>query len=369
MKLSIVIPVFNENQTILELLSSVNNVNLPAAISEKEILIVDDYSTDGTREILEKECQEKGYKLFFHDKNQGKGAGLATGFKNATGDIILIQDADLEYDPQEYTKLLTPILEDKADVVYGSRFLGGQAHRVLYFWHRVANGVLTLLSNIFSDLNLTDMETCYKVFRKEVLEGMEIEEKRFGFEPEITAKIAALSRERNIRIYEIGISYYGRTYDDGKKIGLKDAFRAFWCIFIYNTSTIAKLSKYAVSGAISATVQIVSLTYLVEELALNSGIMKSTSNFISIFLSLLTAFILHSKFTWRYRFTSLVDVGKKLFVFLGISSLTVIIRLFLFEIGDSAEMQYQLNALLGIMVIVVLNFLGYDKLVFRNSRK
>ena len=209
-KVSIVIPVYNEKRTILEIVKIVKSVPLPAEISEREIILVDDCSKDGTREIL-KNIHDPGIRIFYHKKNLGKGRALNTGFKQTTGDVVIIQDADLEYDPNEYAKLLKPILADKADVVFGSRFIGGQSHRILYFWHTAMNKFLTLLSNVFSDLNLTDMETCYKVFRKSVLDQISIEENRFGFEPEITAKVGELSRTKNTRVYEVGISYYGRT--------------------------------------------------------------------------------------------------------------------------------------------------------------
>ena len=226
MKLSVVIPCYNEAQTIADIVQAVRN----SPYENKEIIIVDDCSTDGTRDILNTELRERVDQILFHDVNQGKGAALRTGIQAATGDVVIIQDADLEYDPQEYPILVEPILRDKADVVFGSRFMGGRPHRVLYFWHRVGNDVLTLLSNMCSNLNLTDMETCYKVFRREIIKGIVIEENRFGFEPEITAKIA----KTGCRVYEVGISYYGRTYSEGKKIGWKDGFRAIWCILKYN---------------------------------------------------------------------------------------------------------------------------------------
>jgi glycosyltransferase involved in cell wall biosynthesis len=228
MKLSIVIPVYNEANTIRTLISTVDAAQLPTEIAEKEIILVDDYSTDGTRDVLRE--LEGNYKVVYHEKNMGKGGALRTGFAQCTGDIVLIQDADLEYDPSEYSRLLKPIIKGRADVVYGSRFVSGQPHRVVYYWHRVGNGFLTLLSNMLSNLNLTDMETCYKVFRSEILKQITIKENRFGFEPEITAKIAKL----NCRIYEVGISYYGRTYEEGKKINWKDGVRAIWCILKYN---------------------------------------------------------------------------------------------------------------------------------------
>lgn len=226
MKLSIIIPCYNEKSTIREVIDAV----LAAPYDDKEIIIVDDCSKDGTKEVLLEEIDPLVHQILFHKVNQGKGAALRTGIQAATGDIVLIQDADLEYDPQEYPNLVEPILRNKADVVYGSRFMGSQPHRVLYFWHSVGNMVLTILSNMFTNLNLTDMETCYKVFRREIIQGISIKENRFGFEPEITAKIAKLE----CRIFEVGISYYGRTYKEGKKIGWKDGFRAIYCIVKYN---------------------------------------------------------------------------------------------------------------------------------------
>ena len=225
MKLSIVIPCYNEEATIADLVAAVKAAPYP----DKEIIIVDDCSRDGTHGVLEKLKPEVS-QIIFHAVNQGKGAALRTGIQHATGDVVIIQDADLEYDPNEYESLVEPIKQGKADVVYGSRFLSGHPHRVLYFWHRVGNGVLTLMSNMFTNLNLTDMETCYKVFRREIIQSIPIEENRFGFEPEITAKLA----KRNLRIFEVGISYYGRTYDEGKKIGWKDGVRAIYCIIKYN---------------------------------------------------------------------------------------------------------------------------------------
>lgn len=226
MKLSIVIPCYNEAKTIRTIVDRVRS----APVKDKEIIVVDDCSRDGTRDLLRAEIAPLVDRIIYHEVNQGKGAALRTGFAAATGDIVLVQDADLEYDPQEYPKLIQPIVDGQADVVFGSRFMGGGPHRVVYFWHMVGNKFLTLLSNMFTNLNLTDMETCYKAFRREVLQKIVIEENRFGFEPEITAKVAKL----DVVIYEVGISYYGRTYKEGKKIGWRDGFRALYAIFKYN---------------------------------------------------------------------------------------------------------------------------------------
>ena len=226
-QLSVIVPCYNERTTILQLIEKVRL----SPVDSKEIIVVDDGSVDGTRELLQS-LEETPFdlKILFHRKNMGKGAALRTGFAAATGEICIVQDADLEYDPQEFPLVIQPIIDGKADVVFGSRFQSGRPHRVVYFWHRLGNGFLTLLSNIFTDLNLTDMETFYKAFKRDVIQSVRICENRFGFEPEITAKIS----RRNLKIYEVGISYYGRTYSEGKKIGWKDGVRAIYCILKYN---------------------------------------------------------------------------------------------------------------------------------------
>ncbi len=231
--LSIVIPAYNEGPTIHHILNRIKEVRLDKGI-QKEIIIVNDCSRDNTEESIlryQSENPELNIQYYKHEINRGKGAALHTGIAKASGEFLIIQDADLEYDPEEYNLLLAPVIRGAADVVYGSRFMGGNPHRMLFFWHTIGNNFLTFLSNMFANLNMTDMETCYKLFRTSIIQGIELKEKRFGFEPEVTAKIA---RVKGIRIYEVGISYYGRTYEEGKKIGMKDGFRAIYCILKYN---------------------------------------------------------------------------------------------------------------------------------------
>jgi len=245
MKVSVIVACYNERATILQILRAVRASPVP----DLEIVVVDDGSTDGTRELIENEARGIADVVLYHETNQGKGATLRSGFGAASGGIVLVQDADLEYDPQEYPLLLEPILAGKADVVYGSRFVGGRAHRVVYFWHMVGNRFLTLLSNMLTNLNLTDMETCYKAFRREVLANIVIEEERFGFEPEITAKVA----KSGCRIFEVGISYNGRTYEEGKKIGWRDGLRAIYAIIKYNLFSSRKAAWKANTPAATSS--------------------------------------------------------------------------------------------------------------------
>lgn len=303
-----------------------------------------------------------------HDKNTGKGGALKTGFTHASGDVLIVQDADLEYDPNEYPRLLQPIIDNKADVVYGSRFVGGDSHRILYFWHSLGNKMLTLLSNMLSDLNLTDMETCYKVFRKEVIDQMEVEERRFGFEPEFTAKAAHLARTEGIRIYEVGISYYGRTYEEGKKIGIRDAFEAFWCILKYNTTALAHFLRYGLMGAFVALSQLASIILLVDGFGMSTILLQNLANVLSIEVSILVGFWLHSRISWRHRFASARDLIRGFFVFHLVTGVSVLTRVGVFYALSLTGMDYRLNALIGVAIAVVLNFFGYNRFVFRTPQ-
>ncbi len=366
--LSIVIPVYNEKATIKEVLDAVQQVQLPAPLQKKEIIIVDDYSTDGTRDILQSLVQKKENRnvvLAFHEINLGKGAALRTGFQKVTGDITLIQDADLEYDPQEYGKLLQPILDNKADVVYGSRFKGGDSHRILYFFHTMGNKFLTLLSNLFSDLNLTDVETCYKVFRSEIIKKISIDENRFGFEPEVTAKLAVLARANQIRIFEVGISYNGRTYEEGKKIGIKDALRAFWVIWKYNSSKAAVVIKYIAHGVVEAMAQFALLALLVELFYFRGPVMENIAFALSTEFALLIGFLLHSQLTWRFPFRDKSHFWLKMGQFHLVTLVSLAVRQVAFYYLSIGGMHYLLNTLITIAIAVVINFFGYSRWVYR----
>lgn len=364
-KLSVIIPIYNEEKTLSKVVNAVQRVELPLA---KEIVIVDDASTDSTRQVIE-QFPDKNFVKIFHDKNQGKGAALRSGFARATGDVILIQDADLEYNPAEYPKLLKPILDGKADVVYGSRFIGSDAHRVLYFWHMVGNRLLTLFSNTCSNLNLTDMETCYKVFKKDVIGRIELEENRFGIEPEMTAKIARLAQDQEIAIYEVGISYFGRTYSEGKKIGIKDAFRAAWCIWKYNTTTTAKIIKYVTHGGIVALSQFLLMVLLVQGASLTTAYELNVANILSIEGALLIAFLLHSTLTWHVRFISIQKVIKSLLEFHLVTSISILTRIGSFYFLNFLGLNYILNLTIGIIAAVLINYFGYEKIVFNGERE
>ncbi len=363
-KVSIVIPVYNEELFLMDILLKVQEAPLFPGL-EKEIIIVNDCSTDGTRAILDS-LEMGNVRIFHHNKNRGKGAALRTAYEQCTGDIIIVQDADLEYSPTEYPKLLKPIIDGHADVVYGSRFLGGGAHRVVYFWHSVGNRLLTLFSNMFSDLNLTDMETCYKVFRRSVIQKIVLEEDRFGIEPEVTAKIAALVAEEGLAVYEVGIAYYGRTYEEGKKIGMRDAFRAAWCIWKYNTAVSAKVIKYAVHGGLVALSQLL-IMWLLVEWGEGSVVADNIANFISIELALLLTFFLHSFLTWHVVFQSLGQLLQQLLRFHIVTGGSIILRLLLFALLSSVGVHYMLNSLAGIGVAVIFNYYFYDTFVFSDE--
>lgn len=362
MKISIVIPVYNEEKTIMAIIDRVKKAPLHAPGATREIVVVDDCSTDGTRAVL-KSAEGPEVKVVGHEVNKGKGAALRTGFSRCTGDIIIVQDADLEYNPEEYPVLLAPIIEGDADVVYGSRFAGAQRHRVLYFWHSLGNIGLTMLSNMFTDLTLTDMETCYKVMKREIAQRITLQENRFGFEPEITARLAELARRENIRIYEVGISYRGRTYTEGKKIGMKDAFRALYCIVKYNTSPLANFVKYALDGVLVAILQFITLVGLVEVCGLSSLAGLNIAHAVSIEVCIIAGFIVHSIMTWRLHLKSTGAVVKKFLLFHLFNCVPFAVRVMVFFILIQ-QAHYLVCALVSFAVALVFNFWGYNYLIF-----
>jgi glycosyltransferase involved in cell wall biosynthesis len=362
MKISIVIPVFNEGRTIAALIEKVKKAPLYAAGAGREIVVVDDCSNDSTEAVL-KGVAGPEVKVIRHEVNRGKGAALRTGFAQCTGDIIIVQDADLEYNPDEYPALLAPIIDGDADAVYGSRFVGAARHRVLYFWHSMGNLLLTGLSNAFTDLTLTDMETCYKVMKREIAQRIVLQEDRFGFEPEITAKLAELARNENIRIYEVGISYRGRTYTEGKKIGMKDAVRALYCIVKYNTSPLANFVKYALDGVLVALLQFLTLVGLVEACGLASPAGINVAHALSIEVSIVAGFIIHSIMTWRLHLSSSGAVLKKFLLFHLFNCIPFAVRVLVFFVLVQ-QTHYLVCALVSFAIALAFNFWGYNYLIF-----
>jgi glycosyltransferase involved in cell wall biosynthesis len=362
MKISIVIPVFNEETTIRAIIEKVKSAPLYKTGNTREIIIVDDCSSDATRAIL-KTIDDPQIRVVFHEVNSGKGAALRTGFSHCTGDIIIIQDADLEYNPEEYPVLLAPIIDGDADVVYGSRFSGAERHRVLYFWHSMGNILLTTLSNVFTDLTLSDMETCYKVMKREVAQRIVVQEERFGFEPEITAKLATLARNENVRIYEVGISYRGRTYTEGKKIGMKDAVRALYCVVKYNTSPLANFVKYSLDGFLIVLVQFLALTGLVEICGWKSIAGLNTAHAVSIEIAIIAGYWVHYVMTWRLHLKTRGAKIKKFVVYHLFNCVPFAVRALVFSLLIQ-EMHYLLSALVSVGVALVFNFWGYNYLIF-----
>jgi glycosyltransferase involved in cell wall biosynthesis len=362
-KISVVIPLYNEVNTIQKVLEKVNQ-SLARFKIEKEIIIVDDLSTDGTRELLAK-IKKTDYKILYHKKNHGKGRALQTGFHSVTGDIIIIQDADLEYDPDEYPQLINPVLNGKADIVYGSRFIQISPHNKNFSLFTFANLILTYLSNLFSGLNLTDMETCYKIFKADILKKISLRENRFGFEPEFTAKIAHLVRTQRISLVEVSISYHRRTYGEGKKIGFLDALKAVWCIFYYNSTFIAKFVKYIICGAIVAITQMLGILFLVEYCRLQTNLLKNIAHAVSIEISILTGFFLHSKFTWQIVSKSLKKNLIHMLYFHVINFLSFPLRVLLFfSLLNIHGIDYRLSTIISMGIAVLINFPGYNKIVF-----
>jgi glycosyltransferase involved in cell wall biosynthesis len=357
-KLSVVIPCFNEEKTLETCVGKVlalSNDDLGL-----EIVIVNDCSVDRSLEIARKlESRHPEIVVLHHEKNQGKGAALRTGFKNVTGDFVAVQDADLEYDPRELRDLVQPLKDGHADVVIGSRFKGRGPHRVLYFWHSVGNAILTLLSNMFTDLNLTDMETCYKVFKREVIQGIEIEEKRFGFEPEIVAKIA----HSDLRIYEMAISYSGRTYEEGKKITWKDGVRALYCIFRYNSHHLPLPIKFLAYLSIGAAAAIVNLICFL--LLIGVDISLKPATIVSFIIAATVNYVLCIALLFRHRarWNSLTEMALYLLVVAVAGVFDFGTTSLLYTAGLSAGLSKALSSVVG----VVVNFIGRQFVVFGNG--
>lgn len=364
-KLSIIIPCYNEEATLAQVVHTLEKIEF--IVPEIEIVIVDDCSKDRSLEIATGLSQDyHNIKVFSHEKNKGKGAALKTGFQSATGDILVVQDADLEYNPEEFNEMLPPILEGKAKVVYGSRYLKGDNHKVLDFAHTMGNRLLTLLSNIFSDIYVTDMETCYKMFTREIIEQIDLKEKKFGVEPEITAKISTLRRKERFGIWEVGISYEGRTYEEGKKIGLKDAFSALRCIVKYNTTFKACLVKYILSGLVVFCSQLLILNGLVFAGDASSESWLNLANLLSIEASILTGFYIHSRFTWRQKYLGLLGQLKQCLNFHAVTAIGAVLRISLFSVMIRyTSLNYNLIAVIGIVVALCTNFFGYNRWVFK----
>ena len=353
--LSIVVPCYNEERTLetaINRILKIEDDNL-----KLEIVIVDDFSKDNSYEIAKKlASNNQSIHVFRQEKNKGKGAALREGFKRATGDFVAVHDADLEYDPHDLKRLLKPLIEDKADVVIGSRFLSAETHRVLYFWHSMGNKFLTFLSNMFTDLNLTDMESCYKVFRKEVIQSIELKEDRFGFEPEVIAKIAHL----RLRIFEMGISYYGRTYEEGKKIGFKDAIRAFYCIFRYNANHAPipiQFLIYFFIGGLSALLNFVIFLFLYE-----NGISTAISVSIAFLSAALLNYLLSITILFRHkaRWNSVSEISIYALVVIALGLMDLILTTFFIKTIFSP----QIAKLISTAILFVLNFAARKFIVF-----
>lgn len=353
--LSIVVPCYNEERTLEKAIHRIKKIE--DANLKLEIIIVDDCSKDSSFEIAKRLAENDNcIKVFRQKKNQGKGAALREGFKNATGDFVAVNDADLEYDPQDLKRLLKPLIDNQADVVIGSRFLSYGTHRVLYFWHYIGNKLLTLLSNMFTDLNLTDMETCYKVFRKDVIQSIELKEDRFGFEPEIIAKVAHL----RLRIFEMGISYFGRTYEEGKKIGIKDAVRAFYCIFRYNANHAPipiQFLIYFFIGGISAV-----FNFLIFVLLYNQGVTTNISVPIAFFSAALLNYLLSIAILFRHkaRWNSISEI----IIYIVVVVILGMFDLFFTSLLINTIYSPQISKLISTAILFVLNFLARRYIVF-----